>query len=279
MKNKKRVLSSFQVYQNDAFKDYLENMALKGFRLTKIGQMFLTFEACPPHPIRYCVEVMEKPSAFRSIQIPALIQYREFCQDAGWEYAGTNGYLHVFCTEDMDAVPVETDPAERYTRIRKANDGAYLVLTVMFLILAFLCPNIFCTLLLIGTLLFFGIDYLLWRNRARVSLNTSGTLPVQSWKFVKTRNDLCIGIITVLMLCSMLASSNILKEPQTAVFLLLYLVMYSLLIMFFSFLIRSLREKHSFSRTANILIYWGVGILLTVLITIIALVFIFLFIL
>lgn len=273
MKNKKHVFCAYQVYENDALKEYLENMALKGFRLTKIGQMFLTFEPCAPHPIRYCVEVMEKPSAYSSIQTPPLIQYREFCQDAGWDYVGTNGYLHVFYTENMDALPVETDAKERYEHICRACTGVYRTITVTFFILSILnlilcvfqgtlfCTNGFCVLLLMGTLFFFAGDYMLWKRRAGISLDTSGTLPSCSWSSVKTKNNLCIALIALLGIGCILSATDI-HSPKMLFFLLLYLTGYCLILFFFSFLIRRLREKHSFSKTTNILIYWGCAILL-----------------
>lgn len=62
MKNRKIVPAFFQVYENDCLRDYLEHMAQKGWKLSSVGSMFLHFEACKPHRIRYCVEIMEKPS-------------------------------------------------------------------------------------------------------------------------------------------------------------------------------------------------------------------------
>ena len=60
----KYVPAFFQVFENDSLRDYLEDMALKGWRLVSVGSLFLRFEPCAPHRIRYCVEVMEKPSAY-----------------------------------------------------------------------------------------------------------------------------------------------------------------------------------------------------------------------
>lgn len=119
----KYVPAFFQVFENDSLRDYLEDMALRGWRLVSVGSLFLRFEPCAPHRIRYCVEVMEKPSAYASNQSENLKAYREFCRDAGWDYAGSIGYLHIFFTEDEEAVVVETDPKERYERICQACQG------------------------------------------------------------------------------------------------------------------------------------------------------------
>ena len=41
------------------------------------------------------MEIMEKPSAYASNQTKERKTYREFCEDAGWDYVGSTGYLHI----------------------------------------------------------------------------------------------------------------------------------------------------------------------------------------
>lgn len=289
MKNKKQTFAFYQIYENDALKEYLEEMAQKGWRLKKIGQLLLHFEACEPHPIRYCVEVMEKPSAYASNQTLPLKRYREFCKDAGWDYIGTNGYLHIFYTEDMEALPVETDAQERYERICQASMSGNRTILILFLLVSLLnlgtcymrrtllCSSGFVILILMGTLCFYMGDYLLWKRRARASLDASGTLPHRPWPTVRLKNNTAILLILLLCAAFLFYSGGItVKGAMPA--LLLYLVVYILAMIFFSFLIHSLREKHSFSTTANVLIYWGSALVLITLTLAAGFLFIFRFI-
>lgn len=285
MKNKKYAFNFYQIFENDALRDYLEHMALNGWRLTKIGSIFLHFEACVPHPIRYCVEVMEKPSAYASNQTLPLKRYREFCRDAGWDYIGTNGFLHIFCTEDMEAVPVETDVRERYARICGASRGITRTTVILFSAISLinlsvcwqkktlLCTQGFLVLLLLSAGLYMTGDFLLWKNRAKRSLAESGILPHYMWASTSRKNNLGVAAILILCICFLLFSCS--NAPSAALpYILAYLFIYLISMSVFSALLYWLREKNDFAREINILIYWGAALLLVVLIT--AVLFLFL---
>lgn len=266
--NKKYVIASFEIYENDAFRDYLEHMALQGWKLKKPGSFFLQFEACSPHPIRYCVEVMEKAGAFISDQTPERRSYREFCQDAGWDYVGSNGLQHIFSTEDPDALPVETDTQERYEHIcRVCRKNVWLssgLLLLMALLNLHFCVsfgavrsiNGFAFLLLAAVSLYISIHYLIWKRRAARTLREDGTLPSADFRRLRRRSIL-------LILGSLLSGILFyaLTDPALAIrtlpFAALFLVCYVLTLMFFSFFIRWLREKKAFSRRTNLFLYWG----------------------
>jgi len=278
MKNKKRTFAFYQIYENDALKEYLEDMALKGWKLAKIGQILLYFEACEPHPIRYCAEVMEKPSALASNQTLQLKRYREFCRDAGWNYLGTNGYLHIFYTEDMDALPVETDAKERFERICKASMNVNRTMLIIFPLISLLnlytcytrgtllCSQGFLALFLMGTLCFYLGDYLLWKRRAKASLNDTGTLPCTPWPSVHRKNNTVL--LVVLLLCAVYLLQTTGNAPFEAFpYILLYLGLYIVMLIFFSFLIHRLRDRYAFSTGMNMLIYWGSAFVLVMLAT------------
>ncbi|MBS6397149.1 MAG: DUF2812 domain-containing protein [Clostridiales bacterium] len=276
--SKKRTFAFYQVYENDALKAYLEDMALKGWKLVKIGSLLLTFESCEPHPIRYCVEVMEKASAYASNQTLPLKRYREFCQDAGWSYLGTNGFLHVFYTEDMNAVPVETDHEERYERICRACNGTVWQTVILFMLLS--AMNLYSAwqkgsllnsqgvsiLLLMTAALWYAGGFLRWRHRAKRTLRENHTLPVLNYRTIRRVNYLFTG--GILLFCIAIWGSAMIGSSSNALYvMLIYLAVFALLMLFFSVLIHWLREKKTFSRRTNILIYWGIGLFLILLIT------------
>lgn len=278
MKNKKHVLCFYQVYENDSLKSYLEHMALKGWELAGFDNFFLHFQACDPHPVRYCVEVMENASPYASNQSQALIRYREFCQDAGWEYKGTNGYLHVFSTDNMEAVPVETDSRERYDNICRAATGVYRSFIFLFLGLGllnlyicyqkrtFLNSHGAVILLLLGATVWSVGDFLLWKRRACLSLQNTGCLPSMPWKSVFLKNVLAVWL--VLLFTAVMFSATFSGIPSmTRAFILPYLLICGILLFVFSALISLLREKYAFSKKTNIMIYWGIALILAIIIT------------
>lgn len=278
MKNKKLVLSFYNVYENDSLKNYLEDMALKGWELTGFGNFFLHFKACRPHPVRYCVEVMKDSSPYASNQARPLKQYREFCQEAGWDYRGTNGYLHVFCTDDMEAVPVETDSQERYQNICRAASGSCATVGILFLVLCLmnlytcyrqktlLSSNGAVVLLLLASAAWTAVDFLLWRRKARRSLQDTGTLPCAPWRSVRLKNF--AGACLALMFCGTVFSATFARVSRdTRIFILPYLITYALMLFVFSWLIRLLRERTHFRKTTNIAIYWGAAMVMAILVT------------
>lgn len=276
--SKKYTFCAYQLYENEALKDQLEAMALKGWRLTRIGSLLLHFESCEPHPIRYCVEVMEKPSMFASNQTLPLRRYREFCKDAGWSYLGSNGLLHIFYTEDMEALPVETDDQERYEHICRAYSGSYRMIAVMFALLSalnlFTCyqqgtifsSNGMIVLILLLTIFYYGGDYFLWKRKARRSIEVSQALPTLSWKTARLKNLAVMAGIMLLAILYLLYTLEGQLSPLVVKVLLIYLVIYCLTLALFSWLIHWLREKNTFSARTNIAIYFGAAILLILLI-------------
>lgn len=111
---------------------------------------------------------------------------------------------------------------------------------------------------------FYTGDYLLWKRRAKASLRDFGTLPRMSFTAVFRKNNTAIALVT--LLCAAFFLHSMTKLTGNGIlFLLLYLIVYGLIFLFFSFLIRRLRNRYSFSRTTNILIYWGCAFLLFLL--------------
>lgn len=281
MRNRKRVLTLYQIFENDSLRDYLEDMAKQGWKLTSVTNMLLGFEACEPHPIRYCVEVMDKPSVYTSIQALPLKKYREFCSDAGWEYIGANGYLHIFCTEDMDAIPVETDAEERFDRICRASAGGNRIILIFFFLISLLnlficfqkktllCPQGLIVLILLCVVFYYGGEFFLWKKQAERSLSLSGDLPCARWQTVQLRNNISFSLILLICIFYLIyVSLDAVTDaaPIMLISLPVYLSIYGLMLFFFGRLIHWLREKKSFGRITNILIYWGIGLGATILI-------------
>lgn len=270
----KYVPAFFQVYENDSFKDYLEDMALKGWRLKSVGSIFLRFESCMPHRIRYCVEVMDKPSAYASNQSEKLKMYREFCRDAGWDYAGTTGYLHVFYTEDTDAIAVETDLRERYERICQACQGNNRFMYVLFGMIILLnlyscymrrtlfCINGWVVLLMTAAFALSLGDFFRWKRRAGQALREEGDFPKYSWIFVRRKN---YAVLLTVILMSMAPMVYTLGRYSSKILVWIvagFWVYIILLTFIFSKLLYWLRIKRAYSTKANMAIYWGIGLII-----------------
>ena len=115
-----RKLSIFQLYECDAMKEYLEEMALKGWKLTSFSRLFLYFEQIAPQPLHYSVEIFSKAYVSDSVPNNQTREYIEYCNAAGWEFVHNSGQMVIFVSASSDTTPIETDEREKLSTIAKA---------------------------------------------------------------------------------------------------------------------------------------------------------------
>jgi len=107
MKTTLRKFFVFKYTECDALKEYLEEMAQKGWLLKDINT-YLTFEKAEPQKLIYSVEVFEKASIFDTRVEEKAKEYIDYCHEAGWQFVCSVGKTHVFVATDENAIPIET---------------------------------------------------------------------------------------------------------------------------------------------------------------------------
>ncbi|OEH93865.1 DUF2812 domain-containing protein [Bacillus solimangrovi] len=93
---------------------WLSHMALQGWKLTKIGMFFATFEHCEPKQMTYRFDIYQLTSQSK-------IKWIESYEKSGWEHVGSRGAVQIFREKDN----VETHEV--------LSDGEQLVRTVSLL--------------------------------------------------------------------------------------------------------------------------------------------------
>ena len=90
---------------------YLEQMAAKGWMLKIYGEAVMIFKKCEPRKLRFAVDHMgkERHQFLENRKSPQVQEYLALCEESGWEFVAGDGYLYIFCTEDDNAVPLQTD--------------------------------------------------------------------------------------------------------------------------------------------------------------------------
>ena len=163
---------------------------------------------------------------------------------------------------------METDSQERFHNICRAATGVYRTFGLLFVLLGLLnaqicyqkktllCPHGAVILLLLGSALWSAGDFLRWKKQARLSLSRTGTLPSTPWKTV-CRKNIAVYCLVLLFVVSMFFATFSRISSDTRIFIIPYLTVYVLLLFVFSWLIHLLREKCAFSKTVNLVIYWG----------------------
>lgn len=170
----------------DAIKEELESMALKGWKLKRMGVRY-EFEKIEPQRLTYTVDFFPKASVYDTQPSDGTADYIECCRQAGWDLVAVHGTMHIFVSENEDAVPIHTDETIRLKSVEKsmlktnwATWFAMPIILICDLALLFdfksfvtsnmnICTVIFC----VGLLMLFISDlfcFLYWsvKNQKRV---------------------------------------------------------------------------------------------------------------
>lgn len=120
MRQTKTRLELFSFYDHRGIAEHLERQAREGWLLERIGNWGWKYRRAEPCAMKYCVTYFPKASAYDPGPSEQEKTYRAYCEAAGWHLAASNAQLQVFCCDDPDAVPVETDAVVQVENIHAA---------------------------------------------------------------------------------------------------------------------------------------------------------------
>ncbi len=203
MKGIKRCFCNFSFYDQQAIQEKLEDMAEKGWMLEKTGSFMWTYKRAEPKKLRFSVTYFPSASEFDPGPTDGELTKMDYCLQDGWMLVTSWGVMQIFCNENLNAVPIETEPAvqvENICRSMKKN-----VLFPQTVLCAILVWNIVMRLsqwkrdpvgelsdpVSIYTVLMFGVlalaclyeigFYFYWSRKARAAAQNDGVfLPIQS---------------------------------------------------------------------------------------------------
>ena len=171
---------------------YLSEMAAKGWMLDEIWILnIFKFKRCEPKNMRFTVDIpkLSDTCADTSLQNYELLfnEYIDICESSGWKHIVESSQYQIFCTEDANAVDIQTDDSLKLDSLLKFNFGYFIqMLCFIFLALTFgknnptiesysygkLCMTIFYS----SITFFFCLNFLedlLWKLSAKKSLKES----------------------------------------------------------------------------------------------------------
>lgn len=93
MRQKKRIWWTFQLWEADAFQQYLEEMAQQGWFLESVGGSVMKFYQAQPEKRRYVALLVPESSSLTGTDIAKAEQFREQCQEAGWNFQCSGNML------------------------------------------------------------------------------------------------------------------------------------------------------------------------------------------
>lgn len=139
MRKTKRRLETLSFYDHTGISSHLEKMAAKGWMLERVANYGWIYRRMEPRKLRFAVSYYPKASEYDPEYPDSQQTFHEFCAHTGWKLVCTTFQMQVFCNENEDPVPIETDPALEVETIHAAMMKhffwGHLVLLVLSVIL------------------------------------------------------------------------------------------------------------------------------------------------
>lgn len=119
MKQKKWIWWTFNLWEADAFEQYLEEMAEQGWFLESVGGSVMKFYRAQPETRRYAALLVPGSSSLIGADNWKAEQFRKECQEAGWSFQCSGTYWQIFYTTDENVQRIEDMTEERQFLIQK----------------------------------------------------------------------------------------------------------------------------------------------------------------
>ena len=270
--NNKWIIFNFLPYEYKSIERFLENMALKGWKLKSLTGIIFKFKRIEPKRIKYSVDIMDKVSFFDGRNSDRALEYREYCKVAGWDFVCEREKIQVYCSEnEIESIPIHTEEKEKFNCIFKASLRYVLLnlLTISMLLFSqyiitigsysadFLASKLELTTLTF--VLFFAIheciglvNFIIWSLNGRKSLKNEENVSYDFYKGLKIKRILYKFIWIIMMVeiifLVMLGDIFVLK------FLILNLIMIGIFTASMN-LVSKTKYKYKKKRRINIISY------------------------
>lgn len=110
MRKTKRRMETLSFYDHTGIAAHLEKMAAKGWMLDRIANYGWTYKRIEPKKLHFSVSYYAKASEYDPEYPENQQTFHDFCAHTGWQLVCTFFQMQVFCNEQEDPVPIETDP-------------------------------------------------------------------------------------------------------------------------------------------------------------------------
>ena len=219
MREYRKFLARFALYDKTGICKYLEKKAEKGWMLDEMGVLFWRFKRIEPQKLKFSVVYFKNASEYDPRLTESQLRFQEYCEYTGWEFTASRGETLVYYSEKEDALPLETDAvvevksvhsvmwlrwllpylwlgfSHSYRLFEQLKDFVYDPITclrvehVSLLIIQFLVGFFFLTE---------AMEYLVWYIRAtRIAKNDGRFLSTKNFSNVKYSVTILIILLTL----------------------------------------------------------------------------------
>lgn len=121
----------FQLNEIDSLKEYLEGMALKGWKLKTIKKSYY-FEKIEPQKLFYSLEIIKRPDFHANDQNDNSNEIVQKYREAGWEFVCQKDEMIIFVTENEELKPLDNDEKIKLKQIKRNYTKSEPVWRVIF---------------------------------------------------------------------------------------------------------------------------------------------------
>lgn len=261
-KNTKTVLFRFMPYECTALEEFLEKEASKGWIITEIKGSFIKFKRTEPKTLKFTVDLLEDIKLFDNKNNEVILDYREYCEEAGWKYVCGRDKVQIFYTEDLDGIiPIHTDEKEKFNQIVKVstwNVISFAIISILFMVNLYqsfsnvgmlkniLSSNIFIisTFIILEVAVFYLVEmisFIKWVIKGRKNLRKNKFTPYNSYSQLKNKNifykvEIILALIYVFAL-------PIIGDRFTAFSLISFFILFLIFNIVFYIIVRFLKKK------------------------------------
>lgn len=231
---------------------HLEKRARQGWMLDHINtNSSFRYRRCEPKDLRFAVTYFPTASDYAPEPDEDQQEFYDICAAAGWTFVAQTFQMQIFCNEDPNAVPLETDPSVQLENIHNSlwrnYMGGKFALLAISLIMLFnigvkfenrLFATMRSTLMLLIVALFLvlmihqGVEvaaYYLWRKKALRCAEEQGLfLPVPGGRVREMFFAALYSPIVIAMLCQMSLPMAVLFLFGVVTFLLILQIAFRL---------------------------------------------------
>ena len=127
MKDIKRKFNRHSFFNFPAIEQDLEQMASKGWMLTKADSNIWQYKRIEPQKLHFSITFFSKASAFDPEPSESQKAMWEYCERTGWKLAAQTAQMQIFYNEQESPMPLETDPVVQVENIHRTAKKSFLL--------------------------------------------------------------------------------------------------------------------------------------------------------
>ncbi|MBD5132944.1 MAG: DUF2812 domain-containing protein [Clostridiales bacterium] len=182
MKDVKRRLETFSLFDRAGIERHLARMAGKGWLLDKIGFLW-TYRRIEPKEMAFSVCYFPQATVFDPEPTEEQQTFYDFCAHTGWTLAASSAWFQVFYNERPHPVPIETDPVTAVDAIHRVAKKNLLRDRVVMLVAMLMYGFLMASLLSRDPIRTLANGSLLWAGAGMLGLFVLGIMDLCGYFF------------------------------------------------------------------------------------------------